>query len=103
MDRQAALLQLAQQLNAATAAADWPAVAACYSLLHSVLPQLAAQAPWTPGELAALAALRELHQATVAKVDLATAELGQHLQQLQDNREGWLAYALDSEIDTTGL
>jgi hypothetical protein len=103
MDRQPALLQLAQQLSAATAAADWPAVAACYSLLHSVLPQLAQQAPWTPAELAALSALRELHQATVAKVDVATAAAGQHLQQLQDNREGWLAYALDSEIDTTGL
>lgn len=102
MDRQPALLQLAQQLSAATAAADWAALAALNTLIASTLPTLAAQGAWTPAERAALAALRDLHLAAVAKVNGATAELGQHLQDMSNHREGWLAYALDSGDAATG-
>ncbi|WP_431477296.1 hypothetical protein [Massilia eburnea] len=102
MDRQPALLQLAQQLSAATAASDWAALAAINTLMGSTLPALAAQGAWTPAESAALAALRDLHVAAVAKVDSATVETGQHLNDMTNNREGWLAYALDSANAATG-
>ncbi|WP_028101163.1 hypothetical protein [Pseudoduganella violaceinigra] len=102
MDRQATLLQLGQQLGAATAANDWAAMAAMNTLMASSLPELAAQGPWLPAERAALAALRELHLAAVAKVDGSTVELGQHLADLANNREGWLAYALASGDAETG-
>ncbi|WP_342116049.1 hypothetical protein [Pseudoduganella sp. OTU4001] len=102
MDRHRTLLQLAQQLSAATAASDWTALAAINTLMASSLPQLAAQGTWTPAERAALAALQELHLAAVAKVDGAAAEMGQHIVDLTHNREGWLAYALDSGDAVTG-
>lgn len=102
MDRHHALLQLAQQLSAATVASDWPALAAINTLMAATLPQLAAQGGWTAAERATLAALRELHLAAVAKVDSATAETGQHLSDMTNNREGWLAYALDSGDAATG-
>lgn len=102
MDRHQTLLQLGQRLSAATAASDWAALAAINTLMRSSLPALAAQGPWTPAERAALAALRELHQTAVAHVNAATAELGQHLVDLQNNKEGWLAYALDSGDAATG-
>lgn len=102
MDRHRALLQLAQQLSAATAASDWAALAAINTLMTASLPQLAAQGPWTAAERAALAALRELHRAAVAQVDSATAGIGQHVQDLTNNREGWLAYALNSGDAATG-
>jgi len=102
MDRHQTLLQLAQQINAATAAKDWQALAAINTLMATTLPQLAAQGKWAPAERAALAALRDLHLAAVAKVDGATVELGQHLQDMTNNREGWLAYALDSGDAATG-
>lgn len=102
MDRHKTLLQLAQQLSAATTANDWAALAAINTLMAATLPALAAQGAWTPAERAALAALRELHLAAVAKVDGATAGLGQHIQEMTNNREGWLAYALDSGDAATG-
>jgi hypothetical protein len=102
MDRHKALLQMAQQLSAATAAGDWAALAAINTLMGSTLPQLAAQGTWTPAERAALAALRELHLAAVAKVNGATAGMGQQINEMTNNREGWLAYALDSGNAPTG-
>ncbi|WP_426338376.1 hypothetical protein ACN9MZ_18270 [Pseudoduganella sp. S-14] len=102
MDRHTTLLQLAQQLSAATAASDWTALAAMNTLMAATVPRLAAQGAWTPAERAALAALRDLHLAAVAKVDGATAEAGQHLSDMTNNREGWLAYALDSGNAATG-
>ncbi|MCE3261694.1 MAG: hypothetical protein K0R43_773 [Pseudoduganella sp.] len=102
MDRHRTLLHLAQQLSAATAASDWQALAAINTLMASTLPQLAAQGPWSAAERAALSALRELHRAAVATVDSATAGMSQHVHDLTNNREGWLAYALDSGDAATG-
>jgi hypothetical protein len=102
MDRQATLLQLAQKLSAATAAADWQALAAIDALVSNALPALAAQGRWTPAERAALNALRSQHRAALAKVNSATAELDKHLHELQNNREGFIAYALDNENVVTG-
>ena len=48
MDSHKTLLQLAQQLSAATAASDWAALAAINTLMASTLPTLAAQGAWTP-------------------------------------------------------
>jgi hypothetical protein len=102
MDRHKTLLHLAQQLSAATAADDWAALAALNTLMGATLPQLAAQGAWTPAERAALAALRDLHLAAEARTRGAAAEIGQHLQDMTNNREGWLAYALDSGNAATG-
>ncbi|HEY1152097.1 MAG TPA: hypothetical protein VGF27_26215 [Pseudoduganella sp.] len=102
MDRQATLLQLAQKLSAATAAADWQALAAIDALVSNALPALAAQGRWTPAERAALNALRGQHRAALAKVSSATDELDKHLHELQNNREGFIAYALDNENVVTG-
>lgn len=102
MDRHRTLLHLGQQLSAATAAGDWAALAAINTLMAATLPKLAAQGKWLPAERAALAALRELHLAAVAKVNGAAAEMGQHMHDMTNNREGWLAYALDSDNATTG-
>jgi len=101
MDRQTTLLQLAQRLSAATASADWKALAAIDTLLGSALPKMAAQGKWTPAERAALEALRELHRAALARVSDATAELDKHLYDMKNNREGYMAYALDNEASGT--
>ncbi|MGO4377361.1 hypothetical protein [Pseudoduganella sp. RAF53_2] len=101
MDRQATLLQLAQKLSAATASSDWKALAAIDTLLGSALPKMAAQGKWTPAERAALDALRALHKTALARVNDATAELDKHLYDLKNNREGWMAYALDNEVSGT--
>ncbi|QGZ38435.1 hypothetical protein IP92_01242 [Pseudoduganella flava] len=101
MDRQQQLLRMAQRIAAATAASDWKALAAQNTLMASSLPAMAAQGKWTPAERAALAALRQQHREAVLRVGAASTELGKHLQQMNMNKEGWLAYALDNDLAGT--
>lgn len=102
MDRQKTLLQMAQKISAAIASQDWKALAAINTLMAGALPQLAAQGRWSAAERAALAALRQIHEQAVQRCDQATAELGQRLNEMQLNKEGWIAYALDSDHAETG-
>jgi hypothetical protein len=103
MDRQRTLLQLAQRMSAAIAAEDWQALAAINTLMSSALPAMARQGAWSAGERAALAALQQLHREAQARCADAVTELGQRLNEMQQNKEGWLAYALDNENAETGI
>jgi len=103
MDRQRTLLQLAQKMSAAIASEDWRALAAINTLMSSSLPLMAAQGKWNVGERAALSALRQLHQEAALRCNRATTELGQRLKDMQTNKEGWLAYALNSEHLESGI
>lgn len=101
MARQQELQRLAQQVAAASAAADWTALAALNTQMATALPALAAQGAWTPAERAALAGLRARHAAAVQAVAAASSALGTHLQQMNSHKEGWLAYALDNDLAGT--
>lgn len=103
MDRQRTLLQMAQKMSAAIASLDWKTLAAINTLMATALPQMAAQGPWSGAEWAALAALRQVHEQAVAACNAATGDLDRRLQEMQTNKEGWLAYALDSEQLETGI
>ena len=102
MDRQRTLLSLTQKMHAAVGAEDWSMLAALNTLLAATLPQMAAQGPWDAAEKAALAGLYQSHQEAARRCALATAEIGRKLSELQANREGLLAYALDSELAENG-
>ncbi|WP_338763711.1 hypothetical protein [Massilia sp. METH4] len=101
MARQQQLLRLAQQVAAATAAADWKELGALDAQLAAILPVLAAQGIWTAGERSALVALRQQHRDAMQKVRAANCELGKQLQQMNTHKEGWLAYALDNDFAGT--
>lgn len=103
MDRQRTLLQMTQKMSAAIAAADWKTLAAINTLMATALPQMAAQGKWSGAELAALSALRQMHEQAVKRCNLATDELGRRLQEMQANREGFVAYALESETAENGI
>ena len=103
MDRQRTLLNLAQKMSAAIAADDWKTLAAINTLMASSLPLMAAQGQWSSAERAALSALRQMHQEAVRSCARATDELGRRLNDMQLNKEGWLAYALDSEHAHIGI
>ncbi|WP_229207422.1 hypothetical protein [Duganella sp. OV458] len=90
-------------MSAAIASEDWKTLAAINTLMGTVLPQMAAQGKWTSAELAALSALRQMHEEAVKRCNHATDELGRRLQEMQTNREGFVAYALDSEIAENGI
>lgn len=103
VDRQRTLLSLAQKMSAAMAAQDWKMLAALDTLIASTLPQMAAQGAWSAAEWAALSALRQVHQEAARSCDLAVDEVGRKLNQLQGNKEGLFAYALDSELAENGM
>jgi len=103
MDRQQTLLKLAQQISTATAASDWKALEAVNTMMASALPTMAAQGRWTPAELAALTALRQMHDQSVLHCQQTSIEMSKHLSEMQTNKEGWIAYALDSDSAATGL
>lgn len=103
MDRQRTLLQLAQRMSAASAAEDWQALAAINTLMASALPAMARQGPWNAAERAALEALQQQHQDAEARCARALAEMGQRLNEMQQNKEGWLAYALNNDNVESGI
>ncbi|USX16947.1 hypothetical protein NHH88_14605 [Oxalobacteraceae bacterium OTU3CAMAD1] len=90
-------------MNAAIAAEDWKLLGAIDTLVAATLPQMAAQGKWSGAERAALSALHQMHQEAVRRCDLATEDLGRRLNEMQANKEGWLAYSLDSEQAENGI
>ncbi|MGV7206811.1 hypothetical protein ACLB1G_03030 [Oxalobacteraceae bacterium A2-2] len=102
MDRQRTLLQITQRMHAALAADDWQALAAINTMMASALPQMAAAGAWSPAERAALRNLRETHEQARTRCAAVAAELESRLRGMRDNKEGWMAYALDNEFADTG-
>nr|WP_315213443.1 hypothetical protein [uncultured Duganella sp.] len=94
---------MAKKMNAAIAAEDWKLLGAIDTLVAATLPQMAAQGKWSGAERAALSALHQMHQEAVRRCDLATEDLGRRLNEMQANKEGWLAYSLDSEQAENGI
>ena len=102
MPRRAALAALASKLSAAATALDWPALAAANAALAPALATLAAQGDWNGQERSALAALRAAHRQASLDCTQAKERLGSKLDEMQANKEGWMAYALYSDIDPNG-
>nr|WP_315257952.1 hypothetical protein [uncultured Duganella sp.] len=90
-------------MSAAIASEDWKTLAAINTLMATALPQMAAQGKWSSAELAALSALRQMHEQAVKRCNLATDELGRRLQGMQASREGFIAYALENESAENGI
>ena len=102
MDRREILLQLAQKISTASATDDWQALAAADCMMASSLPAMATQGQWTSSEHAALVKLRNIHSAAYNHCTQVAVRLDEHLSGIQANKEGWIAYALNSEADPDG-
>ena len=104
MDKQLILRRLARDIGTAAGAGDWDAVAVADAAIASAVSAMAAQGPWSDAERAALRALRDAHGAAYHQCSQAAAASGAHLSAMHANRDGWIAYALDSgaDLDATG-
>ncbi len=100
MDRTRAIDGLARQLIEAGAGADWELLGRAVRELGPRLAQLAANQAWNGPELAALARLRDAHEAQAQAVAKASAQLQARMDDMLANKEGWMAYALAGEPDT---
>jgi hypothetical protein len=99
MDRTEAIGTLAQALAAAGAASDWARLDALTRALAPQLQALAAEGPWSVAELAALTRLRAAHDSAAAACSGALAMVTARLDEMRNNKEGWIAYALASQTD----
>ncbi|GGC74522.1 hypothetical protein [Undibacterium terreum] len=102
MNRQQQLLGLAARLKTAAEAKDWQALHLADRELASTLPRLAAAAAWTAAERSGLLALRAAHSEAYQHCALESLRLHKHLNDMQANMEGWIAYALNGENDLNG-
>jgi hypothetical protein len=98
--RQAQLLRMGEALHAAAAAADWAALDKHVSTLAPQLRTLAARGPWNAAERQAIARLRTAHDAAFQAATGASDELASRLEQLRNNKDGWIAYAIHTDTES---
>lgn len=104
MARATQMIQLTQRLRNAAAAQNWSALETTDQELAALLACAAASAPvLTPAERSALRALEQAHRQAMAQCAQACEELAQRMGELQANKDGWMAYALHSDLDDTSL
>lgn len=102
MPRTAEIGRLAAALSQAGAARDWERLGALAQSLAPQLAALAARGPWSRAELGALAQLRAHHDNAAAACGEALEALGARLADMRNNKDGWIAYALASDIEPAG-
>jgi hypothetical protein len=97
MDRLKHVQQLRAALADAGAQRDWDRLGVFARALAPRLAAMAAAGPWNAAELAALAQLRAAHEQAALACNEALGALGQNLDDMRANKEGWIAYALGND------
>jgi len=94
MDRSPAIGRLGAQLDAAASSADWDVLERAVRELARQLQVLAVKGPWSAAERVALRRLRASHERAAQAGAVAAAGLQARMDEMRDNKEGWMAYAL---------
>jgi hypothetical protein len=100
MDKSAALLGIADALRGAADGADWEQLAQMTRALAPQLDALAAGGPLSGTERAALQRLREAHDHAAEAVDAAARTLKTRMDDMQANKDGWIAYAMHNATES---
>lgn len=96
MARRARIAGWTTRLQTASAAQDWEALDATDRELAEMLPALIASGGWSTEERVALKNLGLAHLQARKRCAEACDALHQHMNDVQANKDGWLAYALNS-------
>ncbi|MEM8511207.1 hypothetical protein RCH14_000498 [Massilia sp. MP_M2] len=99
MDRSLVIGRLGAQLDVAASGADWDALDRAVRDLARQLQALAVKGPWSAPERAALGRLRTSHERAAQAGAAAAAGLQARMDEMRDNKEGWMAYALTNETE----
>jgi hypothetical protein len=101
MDKSAAILRVADSLRSAADDAAWEQLAQMTRALVPQLDALAARGPLTGAERAALQRLREAHDHAAEAVDAAARSLKTRMDDMRDNKDGWIAYAMQTATESS--
>lgn len=99
MDKEQSLLSLTRRINDAVAAQDWKALAMADRDMSSQLSALLNHRAWSRGERDALTLLQDAHRQACEWCNNEIALLGDILAEMRNNKDGWLAYAYNGELD----
>jgi hypothetical protein len=100
MDKSSALLRIAESLRGAADGGAWEELAQMTQALAPQLDVLAARGPLSAAERAALQRLREAHDHAAAAVDAAVCALKTRMDDMQANKDGWIAYAMHNATES---
>lgn len=89
------MLAMCAELKAARAARDWERVGRVVDALPARLAAWAAAGALRPAEQRALTQLRAAHDVAARACGGAAREIAARLDEIHNNKEGWMAYALD--------
>jgi hypothetical protein len=95
MNRTPALRELAAELGAAAQGREWQRLETAARALPARLAGLAAAGPLDAPERAALEQLRTAYAHAESACARAAGEVRAHLDEMHNNKEGWIAYALN--------
>jgi len=98
MDNAALLIQTGNEIQAAASLQDWPALAMLDRKLARYLTALKEKGALSASEQQALSAVRKIHAQATIVVANEKQRLGYELGQAHSNQEGWVAYALESDM-----
>lgn len=102
MDNSALLLQFAHEIQAAAGKQDWTALDVLDRRMARQLALLSDQAGLNPDEQAALRTLRAVHARAFQLCSDEKHRLGLQLGEIHSKQEGWVAYALESDMYQDG-
>ena len=102
MDNSTVLLQFARDIQAAAGKQDWTALDMVDRRLARQLELLSAQGDVNANEQAALRTLRAVHARAFQLCSDEKHRLGLHLGEIHSMQEGWVAYALESDMYQDG-
>lgn len=102
MDNSAVLLQFARDIQAAAGKQDWTTLDMLDRRLARQLALLSAQGGVNANEQAALRTLRAVHARAFQLCSDEKHRLGLQLGEIHSMQEGWVAYALESDMYQDG-
>lgn len=94
--------QLTRELHAAAGLQDWNALDQLERKLAQQLPLLAERGALTEGEQTAMQTLRRVHAQALQICINEKQRLGLQLGDIHSKQEGWVAYALESDMYQDG-
>jgi head-tail adaptor len=95
MDRAKKLAAMALRLRHAASAGDWTQVAALDRDIAGLIPQLAQVSGWSAADVEALELLKKVHAEVRERCVHEAARAGAYLARYQEQKGGWIAYALN--------
>ena len=102
MDNSALLLQFAREIQAAAGKRDWAALDVLDQRLARQLALLSERGGVSANEQVALRTLRAAHASAFQLCSDEKHRLGLHLGEIHSKQEGWVAYALESDMYQDG-